>query len=71
MAASTKIVVDKLSEFDKGKLTQSIDMGMSLNDMTTEIDRYKTSIGRWKQIYLETGSMDRRVGSGRKRKTTE
>ncbi len=42
-----KIVVDKLSEFDKGKLAHCIDMGMLINDMASEIDRNKVSIVRW------------------------
>jgi transposase len=64
-------VTKQLSDFEKGKIVAYHECGISNNEIGKKLSRSHTTIGRFLKRYKETGSNSRKVGCGRKRKTTE
>ena len=63
--------VPKVDEITKGKIAMGVDLGLSREKIANQLDRTYPTIQRWADRYESTGKMDRKVGSGRPRKTME
>lgn len=60
----------QLSEFEKGKIVGLADHGVAMREIGRRLDRDIAVISRFLKRFRATGSVQRRKGSGAKRKTS-